>query len=295
MKLPWIGEDKDQRIQVLKEKISELEEEKEKLENQYEAEKERRSKLASEKQRAEEERNRLKDRLEGKDLEKIEEKYEEPRVEWVELNFTDFRKGLEKLDSIESPDEDLITVLSPRKVENVPDLKGLKNSLDSDSYEKISSEESFAAFMDNDFLDVVIKTRPFIQPEWSLDSGFNADRILDFIETEKHWALVSANETEVYRERNGQWEKVKELKNRVEKQQKKGGYSQGRFERKREEQIQQHLDQTREILGDFTNVKLLGEKSYCEDLPGDYLGGFDSSRPAGPDLFYNFQLKRANI
>jgi hypothetical protein len=295
MKIPWIGEDKNQRIQVLKEKISELEEEKEKLENRYEAEKDRRSKLAAEKQRAEEERNRLKDRLEGEDLSEIEEKYEEPRVQWTQLKFTEFRKGLKKLDSLESPEEDLMTVLSPEKLDEVPDLKGLKNSLDSESYEKISSEESFAAFMDNDFFTIVLKSRPFFDAEWTLDSGFNADRILDFIETEKHWALVSANETQVFREEDGKWEKVEEIKNRVEKKQKKGGYSQSRFERKREEQIQQHLDQTEDILEKFSNVKLLGEKSHCEELPGDYLGGFDSSRGAGPNLFYNFQLRRENV
>jgi hypothetical protein len=149
--------------------------------------------------------------------------------------------------------------------------------------------------MDNDFFSVVLKTRPFFEPEWSLDTGFNADRILDFIETEKHWALVSANETQVFREEDGELEKVEEIKNRVEKQQKKGGYSQGRFERKRDEQIQQHLGQTRELLEGLSNVKLLGEKSHCEDLPGEYLGGFDSSRSAGPDMFYNFQLRRENV
>ncbi|MFB6241679.1 MAG: Vms1/Ankzf1 family peptidyl-tRNA hydrolase [Candidatus Nanosalina sp.] len=289
MKLPW-DRGKEEKIRELEEKISELEEEKQKLEKQYEAEKERRSKLASEKQQAEEERNRLKDKLEGE--EEIEEKYEKSRVQWDKLKFTEFRKGLKKLDSMESPEKDLITVLSPEKVEELPDLKGLKNSLDSESYGKISSEEGFAAFMDNEFFTVILKSRPFFQPEWTLDSGFNANRILDFIETEKHWALVSANKTQVFHEEDGKWEKVEEIKNRVEKQQKKGGFSQGRFERKRDEQIQQHLDQTRELLEDLTNVKLLGEKSHCEDLPGEYLGGFDSSQNPGPGLFYNFQIRR---
>ncbi len=293
MKLPWSSKEKQQQIQELEEKIQELEDERKRLEKKYQAEKERRSKLASEKQEAEEQKNKLEDKLRNQEKpEKVSE--EKKKSEWEDLEFSEARKGLEKIDSIKSPEKDLVTVQSPGKISKIPDLKGLKNSLSSETYSSFSSEKSFAAFSDDSFLKIVLKTRPFLQPDWSLGEKFEAEKILDFIQKEKIWALVSANKTEIFRESDGSFEKIEEVKNRVEKKQKKGGFSQGRFERKREEQIQQHMDETREKLENLEEeeIFLLGERNLCEDLPGEYLGGFDSSKPAGPDLFYSFQLKK---
>ena len=290
MKFPWNSEEEKKQIEKLQNQVEELEEEKNTLQKKFDAEKERRSKLASEKQSAEEEKNRLKDKLRNTQ-ETVNEKEKEENTEWKKLEFSEAKNGLRKINSIESPEEDLITVFSPEKISQVSDLKGLKNSLSSESYSKISGEKSFTAFMDNKFFHTVLRMRPFTEPEWSLAEKFEAGKILEFIREEKHWTLVSANQTQIFREKDGEWEEVKNVKSRVNKQQKKGGFSQGRFERKRDEQIEEHLKQSREALENLENVKLLGEKSLCEKLPGERLGGFDSSRAPSPDMFYNFQLK----
>mgnify|MGYP002763041299 CR=1 FL=1 len=82
------------------------------------------------------------------------------------------------------------------------------------------------------------------------------------------------------------------MKTRVDNQQKKGGFSQRRIERKRDEQLEAHIEKTEELLEEFEDVNLLGNKKLCKDLQGEYLGGFDSSRSPGPMLFYDFRMKR---
>lgn len=294
MKLPWSSKEKQQRIQELEEKIQELEEERNRLKEKFEAEKERRSKLASEKQEAEEQKNKLQDKLRNQEKTGEKQKKKPGKPEWEKLEFSEARKGLEKLNSVKSPGKDLVTIYSPGRISELPDLKGLKNSLSSETYRSFSGEKNFIAFIDDSFLKTILKTRPFFQPDWNLGEKFEVEKILDFIEKEKIWVLISANKTRIFRESDGDFEKVEDIKNRVERKQKKGGFSQGRFERKREEQIQQHLDETREKLEELEEeeIFLLGEKNLCKDLPGEYIGGFDSSKPAGPDLFYSFQLKK---
>ena len=292
MKLPWREKTETQeKLEELKQEIEELEEEKKKYREQLTAEKERRSKLSSEKQEAEEKLNKLQDKL--RNYESVEKEEETGRkYRWEKPRFEQLKKNLEKLSSVESPEEDLVTVLSPTKVSDLPDLKGLKNSLSKSTYTHISSEKSFIAFLDEEFFQVVLKSRPFFESDWMLENNFSAEKLLDLINSEKYWALVSAGRTRVFEEQGGYFEEVEDLKTRVENQQKKGGFSQGRFERKRDEQIEEHLERAENVLEDLENVKLLGERSLCEDLSGEYLGGFDSSKSPGPDMFYGFRLKK---
>jgi len=202
------------------------------------------------------------------------------------------KKILGKLSTVESPEKDLVTLYTSGKIKDLPDLKGLKNTLNSKDYSRLSSEKSFIAFMDGELFSAVLKTRPFFKSSWKLSSGFQVDELIDFIESEKYWALVATGETKIFLEEDGEFEEVERVKTRVENQQKKGGFSQGRFERKRDEQLEVHIEKTEEMLEGFEDVKLLGNKKLCKDLPGEYLGGFDSSRNPGPELFYDFRLKR---
>jgi hypothetical protein len=69
----------------------------------------------------------------------------------------------------------------------------------------------------------------------------------------------------------------------------------GEYERKAsvdQRELEEHIDKTEELLEEFEDVKLLGNKKLYKDLPGEYLGGFDSSQSPGPKLFYDFRLKR---
>ncbi len=286
MKLPWGKEDE---LEQLRQEIEGLRDEKQSLEKRFEAEKERRSKLARQKQEAEEELNRLRDRLRSLESQDKEEEQDDETRDFEPADFSRVYRMLEKLDSLESPEEDLVTVFSPGKLSEVDDMKGLRNSVDQKQLRLVRQNESFAAFLEPDFLELILKTRPFFEPGWSLGDRFELSPLLEFIESEKTWVLVSAGETKIYREQAGEVKEIGQVKTRVNSKHSSGGYSQTRFERKREEQVQEHLDQVSEALEERENIYLLGEKSLCKELPGEHLGGFDPNL-GHPEVFYSFQL-----
>ncbi len=283
MKLPWKSGEEE-----LRERIEELEEEKQELEQRYEAESKRRSDLARKKQEAEEELNRLRDRLRSEKQEN-EEEGEQVGDSSESVSFDRGYRILQKLSSVESPERDMVTVYSPGKVSKIDDFQGLKNAVSASNMEFLSGKESFIGFLDEDFFSAALKTRPFFQPGWYLATSFDLKDALDFIEAEKTWALVSAGETRIYREAAGETEQVERLKSRVDSRQSKGGFSQDRFERKREEQIDEHLDEVEGELGNYEDVYLLGERALCKKLSGEHLGGFDPNRKLR-DALYNFSV-----
>lgn len=290
MKLPWQN-DNEEKIQELESKIEELKEEKESYRERYEAEKERRSELSTKKQEAEEKLNRLKDKLEGlKQEEKEEEEVETGKTE--EISFSKAYSFLKKIDTIESEKEELVTVYCPEKFSGFSEEKSLKNSIDKGKFEELQQRKSFAAFLDDDLGAWMLETRPFFSEKLEISSNFDVSRLVDFIEKEKIWVLVSAGETEIFREEEGEFEEVETLKSRIEKKHSKGGFSQGRFERKREEQIEQHLNEVKEYVeGLDKDIYLLGDSRFCEEIPGKRLGGFDPNK-SGVERFYGFRFLR---
>lgn len=294
MELPWRKYRKlKSENEGLELEIEKLEQERDSYKERLEAEEERRSELARKKQEAEEELNKLKDRLNT--LSKVkEDKETTEKFRWEKPGFNNLKTTLEKIKSVKSPENDLVTIFSPKDLKNISDIKGLKNTLNSEDYQRISSDESFMAFMDDGIFKVILKTRPFFKGKWLLDDEFRVEKVLEFIENEKYWALVTIGETKVYKEEDGYTTEVERLRTRVNDQQKKGGYSQDRFENIREEQLEEHIERTENVLEDLENVKLLGNQKLCKELPGEYLGGFDSSKEPGPEMFYNFRFKRYN-
>lgn len=297
MKLPWGSdklEKKEEKIQELENKISALEEDKESWKKRFESEEDRRKELSRKKQKAEEELNRLKDKL--RSAESVEDNTEKPdnNSEGFEsLSFTEARNMLQKLDSMESGEKDMVTVYSPDKLDDLEDVRGLKNSISKDQFSKIEDLEGFVAFLDQDTGNTVLKMTPFYRPKFVLEEFFDVADILEFFKEEKIWVIVSAGNTRIYREQSGRVEEVESIKSRVNREHSKGGFSQGRFERKRDEQIDSHVDQVKEELKEMNedNIYLLGEKSLCKELPGKYYGGFDPNRKR-PEQFYQFKLKR---
>jgi hypothetical protein len=289
MKLPW-DKNRKERIQQLEEKLEQLEEEKEKLENQYQAEKERRSKLSRKKQEAEEKANRLEDKIEGLKGEKqTEEKKEEEGLK--DIGFEQAHRLLKKLSTLEDEREELVTVQCPGKFGKFDRKKDLKNSIGKREFQQLSGKKSFAAFMDSDLGSWMLETRPFFGEKLEISENFDVSGLLEFIEREKIWVLLSAGNTQIFREEEGSWEEVETLKSRIEKQHSKGGFSQGRFERKREEQIEQYMDEVKEFVeGVDGEIFLLGDQRFCEEIPGKRLGGFDPNR-GRPEQFYGFRLK----
>lgn len=292
MKLPWrMKEDlkqKEQRIQRLEDEIEDLEGEKESYRKRYEAEKERRSRLSTEKQEAEEKLNRLEQSSDEEDDQKESAKSE--KSEFKDLSFQKARELLRRLGSMESSGNDLVTVYSPEKPGQISDLQVLKNSVPKNQYSALQENRSFVAFSDPVLGVYMLKMSAFFTDRVSVTDSFEPEKLTDFIESEKYWCTVSAGETEIYREENGEFEQVERIKNRIDREHSKGGFSQARFERKRDEQIEQHIDQVSEALEQFSDIYLIGDKKLCKELEGNYLGGIDPNRKK-PEQFYKFRFR----
>ncbi len=289
--LPWKRKQKIQelkeRIEELEQKIDSLEEEKESFRKRFEAEKERRSKLSRKKQKAEKQLKQLRDTDEE---EEVEEEASEKEVRAEDVSVERLKRILEKIESYESLEKDLVTIYSPGKLSSISDLKGLKNSISGKNYEFLEGEQ-FIGFVEPDLIRLKLRSRPFFSDRWEIGSSFQTSELRDFIGEEREWAVVSAGATKIVREEAGEILELEEINDRVERKQKKGGFSQGRFERKRDEQIDQHLRKIEEKVSEET--LLVGEERLCKKLPGKYLGGIDNSRKL-VDALYGFRLERMN-
>ena len=296
MKTPWGYskkiEQQEDKIKELEKKLEASENEKEKFQDRFEAEKERRSELATKKQEAEKQLKKLKQRLENRPEKGTEEEKEkEKEKQDLKLGFEAVVEGLEKISGVESGEKDLLTVYSGEG--DFTDVKALKNSVSQEVFRELKEDEKFIVFTDEKFFRWKIGTRPFLESSWELSEKFRPEKILDFVEKEKYWILASMGETKIFQEASGDFQEVDRVKSRVNRQQKKGGFSQGRFERKREEQIEGHVKKVNEALEEISGeVFVLGDKRLCEDIEAEYLGGFDSSRPVSADVFYNFKFIR---
>ena len=283
-------EKKEERIQELEEKLEEAREEKESWKNRFEAEKERRSTYSKEKQEAEERINRLEDKLEGLKSGEEKEEIEEEDNSKKDLGFNEARRVVSKLSSVESSEKDLVTVYHTGDIDDIDDLRGLKNSIGKAQFNSIS-DPGIYLFDEDHVLDLFLSCRPFFDSEWVSGDGFSLGQVSDFIEEGKVWVKVSAGDSKVFRESSGDLELVENVKDRVNRQHRSGGFSQGRFERKRDEQIEGHLDNLCEVLPEEEQVFLVGEQGLCEEVPGEYLGGFDPNR-SDLEAVYGFGFRR---
>ena len=292
MDLPWSKKEKieelEEEIRELNQDIEGLKEEKDSFKQRFEAEKERRSELSRKKQEAEKELKELKKRRERSRESGSEKSVDDKDFSSNDISLEKTKRVLKKLGGYESPEKDLITVQAPESLQKLADTQGLKNSISKTQYNFIS-DEGFIAFIDPDLMQIKLKSRPFFKPKWSRDSSFDVSAIKRFISEEKQWAVVSAGDTKILKEKNGEIIEREEVTNRIERKQKKGGFSQGRFERKRQEQIDEHVDRVEEKISD--DALLVGEERLCKRLSGEFLGGFDSSRNL-IDALYGFRMEK---
>ena len=276
MKLPWKNPELKKEIENLQASIEEKDQQIEKLESMLEAEKNRRKKHTREKQEAQEKVNRLEDQLEGlKEKEELNEKEDLSEIESQDLGLDGFLSSLEKLGSIDAANSELLTVYSPEKLSNHSKIQDIKSTVPEEKLEELLNLEKLLIFYDSDLGLSVFKSTPFYDERATVGKSFEVEKLLSFVAEEKTWVLVSRGETRIYSEKNGEVEKLEEVKSRVNSKHGKGGFSQGRFERKRDEQVDQHLEQVEKQIKGLENIYLLGEETLCKDLPGQRLGGFD--------------------
>ncbi|GAA0645809.1 Vms1/Ankzf1 family peptidyl-tRNA hydrolase [Salarchaeum japonicum] len=250
----------------LKDRVEELEDEVESLRAQLDAEGERRRDAVAAKQEAEEEVNRLEDRVE-----ELRDRVE--RAETVEEEL-DFRgtadvfgerldRLLARLETVDAPGDGALTAMVDDRIPgSVRDAFGERAAL-------VERASPCLAVRDADGV-VSATLRPPIAPEpfdaWS--DGFEVER--EWFEPTGEFALavvradLFALGTYDGRERTG----FEGFESDVKSKHSKGGFSQGRFERRRDEQVAEHIERCEDALDalDTETVYVVGERTLLPEF-----------------------------
>ncbi|MFD1585721.1 Vms1/Ankzf1 family peptidyl-tRNA hydrolase [Halorientalis brevis] len=246
----------------LKARIADLEDEKEHLERQLDAEQERRADAASARQEAEKRVNRLEDRI--AELEGTVDRLEGDDGGHLDFRRTERLRGerltevLDRLDSVETEREGALTAYVDADVpDRVRDALGERAALVSRAAPCLVCVDD--AGLVSTALSVPAPPAPFA--EWS--AGFSFER--SWLEPTGEFTLALVR-SDLFamgeydgRERTAFHGFDSELKS----QHSKGGFSQARFERLRNEQIDTHVDRCLEALDERETERLyvVGERT----------------------------------
>ncbi|QCC47029.1 Vms1/Ankzf1 family peptidyl-tRNA hydrolase [Halobellus limi] len=231
----------------LKARIEELEEEKRHLERRAAAEEERRSEAARERQEAEAEVNRLEDRIEGLE-ERVERLAETDDVD-VAFRGTEQLRGdrrdevLSRLSSFETGPEGALTAMVH---EDVPDA--VAEALGDRSALVRRAAPCLVCVDDAGLVAAALDppTPPAAFAEWG--SGFRLDRSW-FAPAGPTWVALVRSDLFALGVYDGESVAlVDEVESDVMGSHSKGGFSQARFERRRDQQVDEHLDRAREAI-----------------------------------------------
>ncbi|WP_435099928.1 Vms1/Ankzf1 family peptidyl-tRNA hydrolase [Halarchaeum sp. P4] len=271
----------------LKERIAELEDEVESLRNQLEAESERRRDAVAARNEAEEEVNRLEDRIE-----ELEDRVE--RAEATGDGRRDFRERsalrgrrlddvLHRLETVEAGTEGALTAMVPDEhdiPEAVSDAVGDRTPL-------VGAAAPCLVYADDAGV-VACTLDPPLAPDafWEWDDGFRIQR--EWFEPSGRYALALVRAdlfaVGVYDATGeGRPERVayEGFESDVKGTHSKGGFSQGRFERRRESQIREHLDDAHDVLDglDYDALYVTGETTLLGEFDADATAPTDASGP----------------
>ncbi len=255
----------------LKAEIETLSEENRHLERRLEAEQERRADAVSDKQDAEETINRLEDRLTALEdkLDRLESDESETAYEFTtrtSVHGEQLVEFLSRLRSLQTGPEGALTV-------TIDEGRSLPESATA-AFEPrtplLRRAAPGVAYADDMGL-VTVVVRPPIQPE-------SVDQWADSFLAPAEWfrptgrfafGVVRSDVFALGVYEGSEQQSVTGFESDVKSDHSKGGFSQGRFERIRDEQIADHLDAVREELADVERVDrtiLVGEQTVLDTL-----------------------------
>ncbi|WP_254535431.1 Vms1/Ankzf1 family peptidyl-tRNA hydrolase [Halomarina litorea] len=247
----------------LKARIEELESEKHHLARQLAAEQERRSEAATARQEAEEQVNRLEDRLAGLEgeLDADESTSVDPRRREA-LRGVRLRETLSRLASYDTGPEG---ALSAMVCDDVPE--GLADLL-GDHAGLVGRAAPCLVYADDaGVVSVALSPPRAPDPFCEWGEGFRLDRSWFRPGSEEEYvlALVRADTFAMGRYEGDERVDYSGFRSDVKEQHSKGGFSQGRFERIRDGQIDAHLDRCRRSLaGIEVPLYLVGERAVLD-------------------------------
>lgn len=250
----------------LKTRIEELEDERDSLRAQLDAEEERRSEAARRRQDAEERVNKLENRIEELEdrVARAETDDSDPEFRGTEtLHGGRLDSVLDRLRSVDAGAEGALSAMVTDEVpEAVREQFGDRSPL---------VRRAAPALVYRDDAGLVSCTlEPPLPPEsfceW--DDGFRVEESWFWPTGRLAFGLVRSDIFAVGVYEEGDRVEYSGFTTDVMNEHDKGGYSQGRFERLRDEQIDEHLDRCREVLEDVSadRVLLVGERTVLPEL-----------------------------
>ncbi|GAA0670093.1 Vms1/Ankzf1 family peptidyl-tRNA hydrolase [Natronoarchaeum mannanilyticum] len=253
----------------LKERVAELEDERDSLRAQLEAERERRADAVSDRQDAQERVNRLEDKIEQ--LEDALDRQDDAD-DGIEFRGVEELRGsrvdavLDRLESVETGPEEIMTAMvEDASAEAVREAFGERAPLVARAAPCLAITDD--AGVVSAALDVPVAPEPFAT--WS-----------DGVELDREWfrptgryavALVRADLFALGEYEGRGRRSVAGFRSGVKGDHSKGGFSQGRFERLRDEQIDEHLGKCRERIAEreADRLYLLGDAAAIDRLDVD--------------------------
>lgn len=238
----------------LKSRIAELNEERDRLEARFEAERERRREAVRDRQDAEERENRLEDRIE--DLEgRLDRTQEDADLEFrgVEtLRRERTREVLDRLDSLQTSEEGVLTAMVEERVpEEIETAFGEHAALLARVAPCLAVTDD--AGLVSAVLQPPLAPAPFVT--WSDTVDFDREWFLP--KGTFAFALVRSDLFAMGEFDGTERESVTAFESDVKGDHSKGGFSQGRFERRRDAQIDSHLDECREVVENRETERLI--------------------------------------
>ena len=273
----------------LKERIEELEDENHHLQRQLDAESERRSDAVSDKQAAEERVNRLEDRI--TELEDRVDQQDATTEVDREPRRTESLRGdrldavLSRLESVETEPEGALSAAITDADAGLPDAV---TTAAGDCAQLVRGAAPTIYYTDDAGL-VSVGLRPPIMPdaftEWR--DGFRIDREWFQPTGRLVFAVVRADVCAVGIYEGDSRTAFEGFESSVKSDHSKGGFSQDRFERIRDEQIEEHLAETRETIETLIDAEsperiiITGEQAVVGELAD--MADHTASTDAGGD------------
>ncbi|WP_276279448.1 Vms1/Ankzf1 family peptidyl-tRNA hydrolase [Halorussus caseinilyticus] len=266
----------------LKERIADLQEEKRHLERRIEAEEERRSEAATARQAAEERVNRLEDRIA-----ELEDRVERTETDDENLDFRSVEtvrgdRLAEVLARLESVGTDREGALTAMVGDGDADLPGEVEAAFGDHAALVGRAAPCLAVTDDAGL-VSAALVPPVAPDpfatWA--DGFRIDRQWFLPTGEFALALVRSDVFALGTYEGRERREFEGFESDVKSDHSKGGFSQGRFERRRDAQIDEHLEQCEDAIAEVLagdgpdRLFVVGQRT----LLGEFESRADATRP----------------
>ncbi len=274
----------------LKERIEELTEERDRIDARLEAESERRADAVSAKQTAEERINRLEDRI--ADLEgRLEAESEDPEVGFRReetLRGRRVESVLSRLNSFEGDPESVLTAFVDGTVpDELRELLGDRATL-------VSRAEPCLVFADDAGL-LSVALRPPVAPEPFCEYSATPEIDRSWVRPTGRFALalVRSNTFAVGVYEGDERVSFEGFQSDVKSDHSKGGFSQSRFERIRDEQIDEHVEKCHAALDDIGADRLyvVGDRRLIGRFDADTTAAVDATgkpKAALSDAFEDF-------